>query len=217
METTVIKDIIKKVKGESIDRFVKFIRREFVLRNKNFSIISNNCWGGRIYQRYGLQYTSPTVGLLFFADEYIRFLSDIKYYLSLDLEFIPKTKSRYYQFYSDKNKYYPIGVLDDVEIVFLHYKSEDEAREKWNRRKQRINWDNLIVKFNDQNRATQEHIVAFDNLPYKNKLCFVAHKVEGTSCTIHFSEYENEECIKNDIESYQRYINIDKYLNDHID
>ena len=111
METTVIKDIIKKVKGESIDRFVKFIRREFVLRNKNFSIISNNCWGGRIYQRYGLQYTSPTVGLLFFADEYIRFLSDIKYYLSLDLEFIPKTESRYYQFYSDKNKYYPIGVL----------------------------------------------------------------------------------------------------------
>lgn len=181
------------------------------------TIISNNCWGGRVYQRYGLPYTSPTVGLLLFADEYIKFVSNLKYYLSLELTFIPKTQSKYYEYYKEKDKYYPIGLLGDIEIVFLHYKSEKEAYEKWNRRKKRINWDNLIVKFNDQNLATEEHIKAFDRLPYKNKLCFVAHKVEGTTCTIHFQEFENSPFVTNDITSYTKYLNIDKYLNEHTD
>jgi len=212
-----IKKYQKKIYTSTIQKFVRLFRREYFLKNKNFTIISNNCWGGRVYQRYGLPYTSPTIGLLLFADEYIKFVSNMKYYLSLDLEFIPKTESRYYEYYTEKDKYYPIGVLGDIEIVFLHYKSEDEAREKWNRRKQRINWNNLIVKFNDQNRATEEHIRAFDSLPYKNKLCFVAHPVEGTESTIQFTEFQNEKFVKNDITSYKRYINIDKYLNEHRD
>ena len=29
------------------------------LKNKDFTIISNNCWGGMIYEVYGLQKTSP--------------------------------------------------------------------------------------------------------------------------------------------------------------
>lgn len=211
------KKYLKWIKEKTIDPVLKWYRRCFVLKNKSFSIISNNCWGGRVYQRYGLRYTSPTVGLFFFADEYIKFCSNLKYYLSLELTFIPKTESRYYEYYSEKDKYYPIGVLDDIEIVFLHYKSEEEAQEKWNRRKARINWDNLIVKFNDQNGATEEHIRAFDKLPYKNKLCFVAHPVEGTECTIQFTEFEQEACVKNDITSYRRYLNIDKYLNEHTD
>lgn len=41
----------------------------------------------------------------------------------------------------------PIGLIDDVEVVFLHYKTFDEAVEKWNRRKSRINWDNLYNVF----------------------------------------------------------------------
>lgn len=210
-----LKAKIKKIKEDTFDKAVKWCRRNFLLKNKNFTIISKNCWGGRVYQRYGLQYTSPTVGLFFFADEYIKFLSNIKYYLSLELKFIPKSQSRYYEYYIEKDKYYPIGVLDDIEIVFLHYKSEVEAREKWNRRKARINWDNLIVKFNDQNRATEENIREFDKLPFKNKLCFVAHPVDGTDNTIVFTEFGNEKCITNDITSYKRYINIDKYLNEH--
>ena len=38
----------------------------------------------------------------------------------------------------------PIGILDDIEVIFLHYKSEDEAYQKWNRRKERIVWDNIF-------------------------------------------------------------------------
>ncbi|WP_302999609.1 DUF1919 domain-containing protein [Thomasclavelia spiroformis] len=208
---------LKRLYNSTIEKMLCWIRRTFILKNKNFTIISNNCWGGRIYQRYGLRYSSPTIGLLLFADDYIKFVSNLRYYISLDLKFIPKIESRYYEYYTDKDKYYPIGVLDDIEIVFLHYKSESEAKEKWDRRKARINWNNLIIKFNDQNRATEKHIRDFDKLPYKNKLCFVAHQVNGTKCTIHFKEFENDKFVKNDIISYKKYINIDKYLNEHKD
>lgn len=169
--------------------------------------------GGRIYQRYALPYTSPTVGLMFYADEYIKFVSNLRYYMSQELTFIPKRESKYYQYYKEKERYYPIGVLGDIEIVFLHYKSEQEAREKWNRRKARINWDNLIVKFNDQNRCTPEHIKVFDKLPFEHKLCFTANPIENTSSTILFKEFIGEKCIPNDITTYHKYIDIDNYLN----
>ena len=35
-----------------------------------FTIISNNCWGGLVYQHYNLSYDSPTVGCYFFALTY---------------------------------------------------------------------------------------------------------------------------------------------------
>ena len=45
------------------------------------SIISSNCFAGRIMQDLGMQYNTPTLGLYFFADDYIEFLSNLKYYL----------------------------------------------------------------------------------------------------------------------------------------
>ena len=65
---------------------------------------------------------------------------------------------------------------EDVEIFFLHYHSEKEAQDKWSRRCERINFDRLIVKFNDQNGCTKEMVKAFLALPYKNKLFFTCKK-----------------------------------------
>ena len=36
------------------------------------------------------------------------------------------------------------AMLDDIEIYFMHYKTEALAAEKWYRRCERINWDNII-------------------------------------------------------------------------
>lgn len=64
-----------------------------------------------------------------------------------------------------------------IEIFFLHYHSEAEARVKWERRCRRINWDRLLVKFNDQNGATQKTIDEFLHIPY-DKLFFSCKKWE---------------------------------------
>lgn len=207
-----LKKEIKHIYERTLLAIIKKIRYHF-LKNRDFTIISNNCWGGHVYQYFGMQYNSPTIGLTFFADEYLKFASNLKKYLSMDLKFIPKSESRYYRVYKEKKKYYPIGVLGDIEIVFLHYTSEDEAREKWNRRKARMNWDNLIVKFNDMNLATEEHIRRFDKLPYRNKICFVANPVLGTKCTLEFKMYNGFERIENDVTMYRKYLRPIRWLN----
>lgn len=40
------------------------------LTNSDFTIISNNCWGGMVYEAHNLPKESPTVGLSFMADDY---------------------------------------------------------------------------------------------------------------------------------------------------
>ena len=63
---------------EKIDNIFLSTKRRNKLNNTDFSIISNNCWGGSVYRRYGLQYKSPTIGLYFFAEEYIKFLMNLE-------------------------------------------------------------------------------------------------------------------------------------------
>lgn len=61
-------------------------------------------------------------------------LKNIKYYLSGDisLQFVKESK-----YLEDFDNRYPIALLDDVELHFLHYADETEARQKWDRRIQR--------------------------------------------------------------------------------
>ena len=147
------------------------------LTNTEFTVISNNCWGGMLYESYDLPKQSPTVGTFFMADDYIRFCRDLRAYTPKPLTFIKPEASRYAELLKKDPRFgsYPIGVIDDIEIMFLHYHSEEAACDKWTRRCERIRWDKLIVKFNDQNGCTEDHVRAFAELPFEHKLFFTIH------------------------------------------
>jgi len=193
------------------------IMNKMKIRNKDFTIISNNCWGGNVYQSLGMKYNSPTVGLYFYADEYIKFVKQIDYYMQQDLKFIPINESKYCENIIRVNNSIncPIGILDDVEMVFFHYKDESEALEKWNRRSKRINWNNILFKFNDQNLCMDHHLHEFDKLPYKNKICFTAKEHSNIKTCVQFKEYKNSEYVINDTKEsiYKKYVNVYKLLN----
>lgn len=184
-----------KIQSKKVGVFFKSIpyniRRAYnkkVIKSRDFTVISNNCWAGRLYQYLDMPYLSPTVGLYFFADDYIRFVKNLKYYMSLDLEFIKPEQSKYYEVLKIKNQLdKPIGALDDVEIVFLHYKTEEEAYEKWNRRKARINWDNLYIKFSKMNMCTESNLWEFDSLPVKKKFMLIPEKSKQYNCSLYWS------------------------------
>lgn len=117
-----------------------------------------------------MPYLSPTVGLYFFAEDYLKFVSDLRGYMAEELVFIKAEESKYAEELTRRKQLdIPVARLGDVEIVFLHYKTEEEAREKWNRRRERINWDNLIIKFSRMNLCTDEHIEVFCKLPFGHK------------------------------------------------
>ena len=79
------------------------------LKKTDFTIISNNFWwgGGIAYEEFNIPKQSPTVGLYFFADDYIKFLSRFEYYIGLELKFIDIDDSKYKDTYFG-NRYFDV-------------------------------------------------------------------------------------------------------------
>ena len=48
--------------------------RSFLIKNKDVTIISNNCFAGMFYKRYGIKFNSPTICLFIRSSDYITFL-----------------------------------------------------------------------------------------------------------------------------------------------
>ena len=204
-------------------KFAKIRKRKLI--NKNFTIISNNCWGGMVYESYNIIKNSPTCGLFFMASDYIKFLKDLKGFINGDLNFINPDNSRWKHFpeiYEDKRfGSYPVGVLsngkESIEIFFLHYQNEAEALTKWNRRCKRINWEKLLIKFNDQNGCDIQDLKDFLNLPYKNKLFFTCKKWPGMDAKeiIIINQFPKYKYIKASFEPFGKtyYCDVNKIIN----
>lgn len=139
-----------------------FYRRK--LKNTNFSLITNNCIGGIISHDMHLRFLSPTINLFFDDAEFIIFLKNFDEYIQLPVEEC-----------ADESAEYPIGVLKgsagDVRVFFMHYKTFEEAVDKWNERKSRINAGNLFVIM-EGNSCDDAMLKDFDGLNFANKVVF---------------------------------------------
>lgn len=160
-----MRKIIVKLKYE-MSKIIKFLyeadlRRR--LKNENFSIICSNCIGGIIYNRLGKQFLSPTINLWMHQGDFIKFVLDLKGYLAEELVFI---KSEYD---------YPVAQLRDIQIFFAHYHSKSEAREIWNRRKERINYENLYIIMYDRDGVTREDLLKLKEVPCRGRIVLSEH------------------------------------------
>lgn len=160
-----------------INNRIECSRRRKILRVKDFSILSNNCWAGSaVYVPFGLKVNTPTYDLAIMDEDYMKFLSNLDYYLNLDMKFISPKDARYYQERMTRSKTeitYPVGLLDDIEIWFTHYTSPEQAKKLWEKRKKRINKDRILVKWSERFGNGDEHLKKFIELPYRNKIAFV--------------------------------------------
>ncbi len=133
------------------------------LRNKNMrkklknnpSIITNHCIGGIISHDLGLKFLSPTVNLKILPDDFIKFIQNLDKYLNAEFVKI------------ESDLPYPVAKLDDITVYFVHYKTFEEAVEKWNERKQRIDFNNIRVIMTARDGASYETLKSFNDLPYK--------------------------------------------------
>ena len=181
-----LRPLVQKVRNAKIKyiRYKECKRRRKQLKFTDFTIISNNCWGGLVYQYFGLPYNTPIAGCGFMDEDYLKFLENFDYYISLPLEFINYSSSKRYRYYLQKKidrPSCPIAILDDVEVCFTHYSSENEAREKWERRCKRINKDKMLIKMSQRYTTSTEVLERFEKLPYANKICFTEIDYPGKS------------------------------------
>ena len=169
-----------------INRFLRFHyvtpKMKNNLKNKDFSLLCNNCIGGMIYHDFGLQFKSPTINLFYHS---LDFLDFIEYYDSyIDSPLVQISNPRYDPEAPD----YPVALLKstngnhkDLEINFLHYKSFEDAKKSWETRKRRINTNNLFIIVTIAGLPYDEELyMRCENLPCKNKVFFVNHPVDST-------------------------------------
>lgn len=159
-------------------------KKQIKLKNKNITLISSDCNGGVILHDLNLPFNSPFINLWIKPNEYIKLLENLEYYMQLNLVFV-----------KEKGIDYPIGVLKDIRIYFQHYDSEERALELWNKRKKRMNYDNLYILFTNRNGCTNEDLQRFDKLPYRNKKVFVHKKMPNIKSSVYIPGFENQDCV----------------------
>ena len=162
-------------------RLYKEIKRKR-LKNLNPTIISSNCNGGIIYHDLKLPFNSPTINLSMDTDDFIKLVSNLKYYLEQEIVQI-----------EDENYDFPCGMLEDIKIRFNHYKTFEEAVDKWNERKKRINWDNIYIMGIDGDNATYDSLKKFDQLPYENKVIFTHKSYPEIKSSYYIKGFEQDE------------------------
>ena len=151
-------------------RLVGFDFYEYSELKKNTpSIISPMCWGGNTYHSLRLQFKSPFINMYLKHDDYLKLLSNLEYYLSCELVFKEMLLEPRLE------RLFPVALCDDILLFFNHYSTFDEAKECWDRRLNRLNYNNLFVMFFDEKPKNIERFLC---LPYTRKICFVPYNTE---------------------------------------
>lgn len=166
---------------KNYNHYIKKLRKR--LKNDTVSIISNNCIGGIIYHDLGLRFYSPTISTLIYGEEFIEFVKYLKDYINCELKY-------------EDSKDYPIGTLTikdkkTIHIHFLHDTSFAEAKANWDRRKSRINFDNIFLIYEHFNKSSDEIIQNFDDLKYK-KVVFTHKKYPNIDSAIYIRACRKE-------------------------
>lgn len=156
--------------------------------NQDITIFSMNCTGGILYHDLGLQFLSPTVNLYIKAEDFIKFCENLKHYLSID-KMIPCKEPDIVE-----DRKYPVAYLGDILLYLVHYHTVEEAQQKWNSRKKRINWEKIVIFNNDREGMTVDLKERFEALPYK-KIMFTCQPDDLHPSCYYLHGYEKEECV----------------------
>lgn len=204
MKTSIVL-LLKSVKT-NLHHLTKRIDRK-LNANTEFVIISNNCWGSYFYKRLDRPYNNPFVSLYIFGPDYIRLLGDFDNYMKLPLGFTDKSK------YMTGPITFPIGMLGDIEMLFLHDTSEKEAAERWTRRTERMlavtDKSNYYFKFCDRRIVDKDLINDFHKLPLANKISFGGRKEKAEN---HFVLTELEDGFDSVFDGWVLFNDTFKYL-----
>lgn len=164
---------IKQLKRALINAVTKITKKAYLqdVRKRasglqDFTIFSSDCLAGILYHDLNRKFLSPTINLWFEEKDFLKFCNFPQYYLSCDFYFLPET---------EKEVPYPVGCLGEADrritIYFEHYQSKQACVKDWNKRKKRINWENLFVVMSDL-ELSDEDIQKFYQIQAKRKIMF---------------------------------------------
>lgn len=140
------------------------------LAGREFSFITQNCFGARLSEWAEDRFRSPTINLWFKPDGFLTFVEDLPTYLTQDV--IEDRESSI-------EHGYPVGRLGDIQIFFMHYSSFEQSRRSWLERAPRVRLDRVIVVMNDRDGFDASHLRRFQSLPFDRKVLFTSMELDA--------------------------------------
>ncbi len=138
------------------------------LKNRSASVLSQNCVGCVISHDLGCRFNSPTVNLYLSCEDFLTLVEELDSFEGKEIAFL------------ETDDPFPVGVISagqkSITVYFVHYRTREEAREKWHTRFQRIDRENIRVIMTDRDGFSEDTLERFRKLPYK-KLLFTAKEL----------------------------------------
>ncbi|WP_028515425.1 DUF1919 domain-containing protein [Ruminococcus flavefaciens] len=167
-----VKEFIMRVR-----RKCKNLSYRIRIKDKDFTLIAQNCIGGVIYSQLGIEFKSPTINMFIEDENFVKLVDNLPYYLSTK----PYPIEDSYIDPIDSSICYPKIGVGDIELCCLHYKDCKSAIAAWERRCKRINLKKVYVIGNSWNMHNDRelikhiadckypvHIFTTDDMKYKN-------------------------------------------------
>lgn len=206
------KEVIKHVLSE--DNPFVIIRRNKMrrqLQNTTMTLLCPNCIGGILLHDLGLQFRSPTVNLMMIQVDFVKFVLHMDEYLKKEFEF-----------FNHPEYCFPCAHLGDITIHFTHYKSKEEAVQKWKARAARINRDNMFVFLEERDGLTKSEILSLASLNVRGIVVFTAKPYPDIPYTLYLHKYKNDgevgdilsKSLLNGKREYESYFDFVKWFNE---
>lgn len=185
------------------------------LKNNDITFLCPNCIGGIIFHDLGLKFMSPTVNLMLTQTDFVKYISNLDEYNNGKFEFFD------YSEYKCPCARLSVPSLDTITVCFTHYADPQNAENKWNERKERINKDNLFVFLEERDGITFDEIKALSDLNLKGLVVFTAHKYD-LPYTVYIDKYNADGEVGNilrknhltESREYEKYFDFVKWFNE---
>ena len=205
---------------QSVKRFLSennpfAIRRRAKMRNeltnKTPTFLCPNCIGGLLFHDLGLQFRSPTVNLMMYQTDFLKFVLHMDDYLGQELQFFEHPEYKF-----------PCAHLGDITIHFTHYQSKEEAAHAWYDRSKRIDINNMFVFLEERDGLTKEDIVQLGAIHARGLVVFTAHAYPDIPYALQIPKYENDGEVGNilrksywdDHREYEEYFDFVRWFNE---
>ena len=136
---TILPGRLLDLQGFDIHRYLRF-------RREGLSIFANACWSGLLCQTLAIEHRSPTKNLFFEDADYLRFITNLSYYLTECEPVFDKWHERGYE----GQPLYPVLKLGDIRLYCNHSDDPNVEIEKWKRRTARVNPDHMLFEFSSE-------------------------------------------------------------------
>lgn len=212
-----LRDLVKSLIENNVFKNLRIKKMREKLENREVTFLTPNCIGGILFHDLGLKFLSPTVNLMMTQTDFLEFVLHMDDYLNGTFTFIKHKEHKCPCAYLSSDN------LDkEILVVFTHYDNEEQALDKWNSRKERMNNDNIFVFIEERDGLTKKDIEKLSELKVRGVVAFTCNEYKDIPYAVYLPKYHKSGEVGNILKKnhitggreYEKAFNFVKWFNE---